>query len=158
MGTNDPTADELRVLLDKQAITEVIYNYCIALDHKDRELGYSVWHDDGTAHYEGMFDGLGREFIDFGMAGHETALPVSSHQISNIVIDVDGDEASSESYVTAASSMTGSSQIYFIKGRYLDTWSRREGVWRIAERRFTTDHWYLAPDNHDLMPSMESPA
>jgi hypothetical protein len=158
MATTDPTNDELRVLLDKQAITEVLHRYCIALDRKDREMGYSVWHPDGTAKYEGMFEGTGHEFIDFGIGGHETALPVSSHQLTNIVIEVEGDHASSVSYVTAASSMAGTDRVYFIKGQYHDTWSRRDGVWRIAERRFATDLWYLAPLNHDLMPAMESPA
>lgn len=158
METNEPSAQEIRVLLDKQAITEVLHTYCIAIDRKDRELGYSVWHPDGTAHYEGMFDGLGREFIDFGIAGHDNALPASSHQVTNIVITVDGDHATSDSQVTAAASMAGTDRIYLIKGRYHDAWSRREGVWRIDERRFKTDLWYLAPLNHDLMATRESPA
>jgi hypothetical protein len=158
MATTDPTSAELRVLLDKQAITEVLHRYCIALDSKDRELGYSVWHPDGTAAYEGMFEGLGRDFIDFGMAGHETALPVSSHQLTNIVVDVDGDTATSVSYVTAVSSMAGTDRLYTIRGRYNDTWSRRDGVWAIDERRFATDIWNIGSLNHDQMQIPESQA
>jgi hypothetical protein len=151
-GSDDalaPTAVELRALLDKQAITEVLHRYCIALDTKDRELGYSVWHPDGTALYEDMYEGAGRGFVDFGVEAHETVHPISSHQVTNIVIEVEGDQATSTSYVTAASQRIGGDTVYLIRGRYDDRWSRRDSVWAIDHRHFTTQIVQVLPTRVD---------
>jgi hypothetical protein len=59
MQAAENQAADVRILVDKQAITEMLHRYCYAMDANDRQLGYEVWHADGTAHYEGMFDGLG---------------------------------------------------------------------------------------------------
>jgi hypothetical protein len=139
------TSIELRELLDKQAITEVLHRYCIAFDTKDRELAYSVWHPDGTAEYEGMFEGTGRGFVDFGVGAHETALPVSSHQVTNILIDVDGDVATSTAYVTAAAQRADGSAVNLIRGQYDDRWSRRDGTWAIDHRHFRTHLTHVVP-------------
>jgi SnoaL-like domain len=138
-------------LLAKQAITEVLHRYCYAMDTNDRQLGYDVWHPDGTAHYEGMFEGLGSEFIDFGQGGHEASFGGTSHQLTNVLIDVNGDRATSWSYVTAAARVGQAELLYVIRGRYHDQWSCREGTWRIDSRHFTTDVWHVAPLNHHLM-------
>ena len=117
------TRTELRDLLDKQRITEVLYTYCRAMDRNDRELGYTVWHPDGTANYEGMFDGLGRDFVDFGIGAHETVFDGTSHQVTNVTIEVGGSRAKSEAYVTAACRIRGTDLVYLIRGRYLDVMS-----------------------------------
>jgi hypothetical protein len=147
----DRRADALQTLLDKQAITEVLHRYCFAMDRNDRELGKSVWHPDGTAHYVDMFEGSGHDFVEFGQSGHETSFDGTSHQVTNIMIDVDGDRATSETYVTAACRIKGTENVYLIRGRYLDTWSRRDGEWKIDARRFETDLWQVVPSNHELM-------
>jgi hypothetical protein len=147
----DGTNDALQTLLDKQTITEVLHRYCFAMDQNDRELGKSVWHPDGTAHYVDMFEGTGHDFVEFGQGGHEAAFNGTSHQVTNIMIDVDGDRASSETYVTAACRIKDTENVYLIRGRYLDTWSRRDGEWRIDARRFETDLWQVVPSNHELM-------
>jgi hypothetical protein len=140
-----PTAAELRELLDKQAITEVLHRYCVAFDTKDRELGYSVWHPDGTADYVGMFQGTGRDFVDFGIGAHEMLLPRSSHQVTNLLIEVDGDAATSTAYVTAASQRADRRTVHLIRGQYDDRWTRREGTWAIDHRRFTTHLTHVVP-------------
>ena len=144
--------DALDALLAKQEITEVLHQYCRAQDRDDIELGYDVWHEGGTADYEGMFEGTGREFLDFGHASHGTFFERTNHQVTNVLIDLDGDTASSEAYVTAANTIKGTDLVYVIRGRYLDEWARREDRWRIVHRRFTTDMWQLVPLNHAAMP------
>ena len=158
MHVAEDQAADVRTLLDKQAIAEMLHRYCYAMDANDRQLGYEVWHADGTAHYEGMFDGLGRDFVDFGQSGHEAAFGQTSHQLTNILIEVAGDQATSRSCVTAAAPIANSDSIYIIRGRYHDQWSRRDGVWRIDNRRFTTDTWQVLPTNHELSQIQESPA
>src|SRR5439155_9760045 len=86
-------------LAAKQAITEVLYRYCRGLDRMDRALALSVWHADGTARYEEWFDGTGAAFVDWVCRVHAEVLR-HSHQITNVRIEVDGDRAVSESYVT----------------------------------------------------------
>jgi SnoaL-like domain len=136
---------EVDVLLAKQEIADMLHRYCYAMDTNDRDLGYQVWHPDGTAHYEGMFEGLGRDFIDFGQRGHEAVTGGTSHQLTNILIEVEGDGASSRSCVTAAVRSGEASGLYLIWGRFHDEWSRRDGVWRIDSRHFTTDLSHRVP-------------
>src|SRR5579864_5098115 len=90
----------LRSVTDRQQITDLIYRYCRAVDRIDVELGYSVWHPDGLAEYEAYYSGTGRGVID-KICGNHQALLAHSHQISNIIIELDGERAGSESYVTA---------------------------------------------------------
>jgi hypothetical protein len=134
----------------KQEITEIIYKYCRAVDRMDRQLALSVWHQDGTADWGEMYQGSGSGFIDWVWNAH-AEFERHSHQISNILIQVDGDHAVSESYVTVALwarpdalrvvEMVG-------RGRYADRWSRRGGRWAIDHRRYISD----------LQTSLEIPA
>ena len=55
----------LREVADRQAITDQLYRYCRAMDRIDHDLGYSIWHEDGTADYgAGVWQGSGRGFVD----------------------------------------------------------------------------------------------
>jgi hypothetical protein len=140
------TTDRTRAvdeLLAKQAITEVIYTYCRALDRMDRALASSVWHEDAVATYPGMHEGTGEGFLDWVWPVH-AAMERHSHQITNILIEVDVDAgtAVSESYVTVAlRTLVGDGRARDIvsRGRYLDRWSVRDGRWAIDHRRFVGD-------------------
>jgi hypothetical protein len=132
------TDAELRVLADKQAITEQIYRYCRAMDRIDAELGYSIWHEDGIADYgPDIFQGSGHAFIDYVCELHRRTLG-QSHQVTNIIIELDGDRAASEAYVTANLRIARSEKLVqrSVLGRYIDQWSRRNDRWAI-DRRFT---------------------
>ena len=50
-------AESSQNLADRQAITDLIYRYCRSMDRIDAELGYSIWHEDATADYEGYYTG-----------------------------------------------------------------------------------------------------
>lgn len=121
---------------DIQAITRQIYLYCRAMDRMDVELGYSIWHEDGEADYgPSIFQGTGRGFIDFVTKSH-AAMVSHSHQVSNVIVNLDGDRAASESYVTAALRMMEDGELFQMttRGRYLDQWSWRRGRWAIDRR------------------------
>jgi len=65
-----------------------------------------------------------------------------SHQITNILIELDGDAAASESYVTVALRTkpdAGKATQIEARGRYADRWSRRDGRWAIDHRHFVAD-------------------
>ena len=139
------TTAEIATLLDKQAITEVIYRYCRGLDRMDREMALSVWSPGATVDYRGMFTGTGEGFVDWVWEAH-TALASHSHQISNILIDVAPagveNTAHSEAYVTAtlrAEPDPTTSVDIVARGRYLDEWTKLDGRWEIAHRIFVMD-------------------
>ncbi|HEX4219153.1 MAG TPA: nuclear transport factor 2 family protein [Acidimicrobiales bacterium] len=131
----------VETLLAKQAISEVLYRYCRGLDRMDRALALSVWHEGSTVDYGPIFTGSGAEFVDWVWVAH-AGLAAHSHQITNILIDVSGELATSEAYVTVAlrTQPDGGSVVDIVdRGRYLDRWSRRQGVWAIDHRTFVED-------------------
>jgi hypothetical protein len=117
------------------AITDLIYRYCRSMDRIDVELGYSIWHEDGLAEYEGFYSGTGRGFVDKVLEGHRQVLN-HSHQVTNIILELDGDRASSESYVFMAMRVQNGDrqQQIMVWSRYVDRWSRRDGRWGIDKR------------------------
>ncbi|WP_232492623.1 nuclear transport factor 2 family protein [Novosphingobium kaempferiae] len=126
----------------KFAITEQLYRYCRSVDRLDAPLGHSVFHTDATVDYgPSGFQGSGHAAIDWICAAHGQ-LAAHSHQISNILIDVDGDRAGSEAYVTATLRMEREGKVMHMEvwSRYCDRWSRRDGVWRIERRDTVTDY------------------
>jgi hypothetical protein len=129
-------AQTVRELADRQAITDMIYRYCRSMDRIDVELGYSIWHDDATADYGAeVYQGSGRGFIDHVCEQHRRCL-THVHQVTNILIELDGDRAGSESYVVSDLRAGAGDQVKHITtwGRYIDQWSRRDGRWGIDKR------------------------
>ncbi|RJF91168.1 nuclear transport factor 2 family protein [Sphingomonas cavernae] len=134
-------------MTDREAITDLIYRYCRAVDRLDHELGYSIWHEDGTADYgEAVYQGSVHGFVDFVCEQHGKTLG-HSHQVTNIILTLDGDRAASESYHIAALRIMRGEQLHEIcvRGRYLDRWSKRNGRWGI-------DHRVTIRDFDDIRP------
>jgi hypothetical protein len=129
-------ADEVA---DRLAITDQIYRYCRSVDRLDVPLGHSVFHPDSKADF-GVYKGTGRGWIDFICQEHRKHL-YHSHQVTNIVIDLDGDRAGSESYVFATLHAQDGEQVVQRQfwARYVDSWSRRDGHWAIDNRDCIVD-------------------
>jgi SnoaL-like domain len=126
----------LEAAADRQEIADLIYRYCRAMDRMEHEQGYAIWHEDGTADYgPEVFQGSGRGFIDWVCESHKH-VDAHSHQISNVVIEVAGDRAGSEAYVTATlrTDRDGKSMQMTVWSRYIDQWSKRDGRWGIDKR------------------------
>ncbi len=133
--SNDPTT--LQAVLDREAIRDTLARYCRGLDRMDRTLADTVWHEGGTAFYDGIFEGTGAGFLDWVWEAH-AGMERHSHQITNVLIELDGDTATSEAYVTVVlwtkPDAEGKQMELGGRGRYLDRWARRAGVWGITER------------------------
>ncbi len=136
------TDTRLQELLDKQSITEAVYRYARSMDRLDRELGYSVFWPEATADYhEQMYQGSGHGFIDMCMEAHPT-FHSHSHQFTNVLIHIDGDTATSETYgdVTLRRIDDDGNFVDMRNlGRYVDRWERRDGEWRIIARTYLHD-------------------
>lgn len=132
---------EIRAIADRQAITDLLNRYGRAMDRMDAEIGYSIWHEDGVADYVGIFQGTGRGFIDFANTQHAKTL-THHHRVMNIIIELDGDRAASEAYVHSDVRIQVGEGVKQITtcGRYLDTWSRRNGRWGIDKRIAVRDY------------------
>ena len=140
------TDTAIESLLNKQAITEVLYRYCRAMDRIDRDLTLSIWHPDGTCNYsstEGLADMLFRDYLT-GSTKARQGFANHSHQITNILIELSGDRAASEAYFTASLQTVpteGKVQEHLWRGRYLDRWSKRDGDWAIDHRQVVFDSY-----------------
>ncbi len=141
---------EIQQLLAKQAITEVLHRYSRGVDRRDRAILASVyWPDAHDDHI--VFKGSGDALLDYLCAAVEYLR--TAHRISNILIDLDGDNAAAcESYVWAYHSVpmpNGTEDVIF-GGRYLDRFEKRHGEWRIARRKLMLDYFQRQPGSTDL--------
>jgi hypothetical protein len=129
---------------DRMAITDQLYRYCRSVDRLDVPLGHRVFHPDSRADF-GIYKGTGRGWIDFICQEHRKFLH-HSHQVTNIVIDVMGDRAGSESYVTATLRARDGDKLMQRQfwARYVDQWSRRDGNWAIDRRECVIDFASIA--------------
>jgi SnoaL-like domain len=147
MAMEKSSEQALRDVLDKQQIREVLYRYCRSMDRVDDELGYSVFHADAQADYGHFYSGSGHGFIDFARQLHRNEYLEHSHQITNILIVVQGDRAESEAYVTVSLRRRDAGQLRQVTlcGRYLDKWTRKEGRWAISRRDYVHDFDDIRP-------------
>lgn len=130
---------DLRALLDKQAIHEVLLRYARAIDRRDPELLRSVFHPDAIDEHVGgrtsatEFCALALDLLDrMGAVAHYMGTPL---------VELRGDVALSECYAIAFHRLERDGVPFddFIGARALDRFERRGGEWRIAHRRVVYD-------------------
>jgi ketosteroid isomerase-like protein len=124
-------------LLDKQAITEVLYAYCAHLDRMDLDALAGLFTDDCVVEY-----GPGPRLQSHGAAGLRRDLARmwrwtrTSHHLSNVMVTLedDGVHAGATSYVLAWHERPDGSTATMM-GQYRDRLVREVGGWRISRRR-----------------------
>lgn len=125
--------DAVTGLLAKQEITEVLYRIARATDRADVELFASCFHPGGTD-YHGLANGPVENILS--TLGRSRLL-LSQHAISNVLIDLDGERARSESCFNAlhqSQDEQGGLVDEMIRGRYLDRFEKGGGGWKIRRR------------------------
>lgn len=140
--------DEIVAHIEKAKIVEVLFRYCRALDRRDRELLKSVFHPDAYDQHS-FFAGNAWEFADF-VCDNSATLGNTVHVVTNYLIELDGDVAYCESYGVACdqnAQIEGEKTFLLAVGRNLDRFEKRNGEWRIAERRIVYDVNQRAPVN-----------
>lgn len=130
----------LQALLDKWDIYDVLLRYCRAADRCDAALWSDCFHDDARIRIGGLYEGAADGFAGQALAAMRK-LTRTQHFLSNALIELGGDSARVESYVTAFHRISAADGDWdcLVGGRYLDRFERRGGVWRIAERRAVFD-------------------
>lgn len=148
--------DELQVLLDKQAIREVVMRYCRGVDRCSAELVASAYFPDAEDDHPGGQHFTGETIGPAMVRSMQAQMLSTNHQITTQTIEVHGDAAAAESYSLGSHVMSDGRRLRTLV-RYLDRFERRNGEWRISYRRCITDAAeVLTADENPLLPT--SPA
>lgn len=150
-------SNDVQMLVDKQAIREVVMRYCRGIDRLDFDLVRSAYHADGVDHHTD-FDGTADEFIAW-VAPLLQHLDGTTHTVGNHLAEVRGDVAVSETYCIAAhwASPASDPRRNFTTGlRYVDHMARREGRWAIVER-FAIREWTRSDAQVRIEPEPTGP-
>lgn len=132
------TEDLLREIKDRQEIEELMYLYAEMVDRREWKMMDRVFALEATIDYTstGGRKGPFRETL----AWLDRALdswPINLHLISNLLIEIDGDEAQARCYFHAPMGRQGSDDTQLIitnAGRYIDKLVRTADGWRILDR------------------------
>lgn len=114
---------------DRADITQVLYRYCRGVDRGDVGLLQSVFHEDATDDH-GIWQGRGQDFGPWVVETFKDA--TTSHMITNVMIELDGDRADCESYCLAFSESVADRLM--VHSRNIDRFERRNDEWKIAHR------------------------
>ncbi len=135
--SGDPRIEQI---IDREMIRDCLFRYCRGIDRSDEAtLRSTYWPDavDNHGPYRGSADG----FIAWAVEAFP-ATERNIHQIHNILIELDGEQAFVESYFTALSSQLGKAGNmvrWHLAGRYLDRFEKRATEWRVADRLVVFD-------------------
>jgi hypothetical protein len=155
----------LGVLLDKQEIYDLLMRYCRGIDRRDGDLIASCYHPDGVDDRRRKRSG---DQVADGIASHPARQEMAMHFVGNVLIDVRGDTAYSESYCVAYLTLKPTDGVLSVGGveigqataskyhralglRYLDKLERRNGEWRIVHR-VCLDDWHQIEPIHEPPP------
>lgn len=133
LGPHALTPDEALVHLELRRLADL---YCHAVDRGDMVLLRSLYHDDAVDEHGAMFTGTADEYVAW-LPRMLAGVDAIRHEISSALFVVDGSRAQGQ-LVNTAYHRTGDREVV-IGGRYLDTYERRDGVWRIAHRSLVLD-------------------
>jgi hypothetical protein len=150
---NQPNTLEARLKLieDRQAIHDALVRYCRGVDRNDPQLILAAFHDDAVDNHFGPVlpfrEAIGT--LKGARPGGPTSKTTSMHNLSNILIEIDGDVARCESYVNVIVRIpqeeSGGAIDWLHAGRYVDRFERRNGEWRIAHRTVVYDRERFDP-------------
>lgn len=153
----DPN-NRLDQLLAREDIAALSHRYARAQDERDAAAQRAVFHDDAELDYP-RFKGGPDAFVAFAQDALR-AMGKSHHLLGQIEIDIMGDRAGGIIYFIAWHRLTqaGEQKDLIVGGRYIDQYSRRDGVWKIAFRSEIVDWSRLDPSSDDFYRSAAAPS
>lgn len=138
--------EQLRILVAKQELHENMARYCRGMDRKDLDLMQSTYWPESTENH-GMYVGLSHEFCEWTVAVQKESGHKSSHYVTNMLIDLAGNQAKRETAFIYIRVPTDGGPTDVLCGRYRDLCERRDGEWGVIARTCIWD-WAqrLAPE------------
>jgi hypothetical protein len=134
----------VRVLDDTRQIINVLNLYGLTIDTQRWELFDQVFMPDVVADYTPPAYFPDREAIRKSMADFHAPLDGSQHTITNHQVIVNGDRASSISYVIVR--LVRGDDFFQAGGFYDDTFIRSPAGWRIIKRSYRGNWWRGNPN------------
>lgn len=127
------------VLEDKDAIRELIAQYCFHFDNAEFEAWLDLFTEDGAFDLGARGRFCGRDALRKFLKGIplSNGLPMMKHCVMNSIVSVDGNRATARSYVVVIHG--GDALGLTLAGRYEDQLARTGGGWRFAERKVHFD-------------------
>jgi uncharacterized protein (TIGR02246 family) len=122
----------IQELVDLRAIEQLMVRYADRIDANDPEGAAACFAEDGIGNYWGKFQG--RKAIAARLSKILDAFAATSHHLSNVNIELDGDRATSMAYVYAFHRLADTNDPMHYWGRWVDRLVRLEEGWRFAER------------------------
>ena len=128
---------------DEQAVANLLYRYAELVDDGDFEaLGdlldaCLLISGDGDAGITGA--AAITERYRSTTRRYDDGTPRTTHVVSNPIVEVDGDDATSASRYVVFQATDDLDLQPIITGRYHDRFRRRDGTWRFRERRMAVD-------------------
>jgi len=122
----------IQELLDLRDIEQLMVHYADRIDANDPEGAAACFAEDGIGNYWGKFQG--RKAIAARLNRILKMFSATSHHLSNVSIQLDGDRATSMAYVYAFHRMADTNDPMHYWGRWVDRLVRLEEGWRFAER------------------------
>lgn len=131
---------ELKKLLDKQAIHEVVMRIARGLDRYDGALLAACILPDAVLDMGGEKPMTGAAFA--ALKAPAESRPGRMHVIANELIEVEGDLACGEIYLISYQDVLRDGERYTRtrSGRYIDRYARHDGVWKLSHRTLI-DEW-----------------
>ena len=139
--------DGVRRLVDRIEIEDLMVRYCRGIDRCDLELVKSAYHPDATEQH-GPYSGNSLQIMEEIVPMLEATYAAAQHHLTNMLIDIDGDQARGETYFLAFQRQDlddGTSLFEQYGGRYVDRFERRSGRWGITERLVLMDWTRVGP-------------
>lgn len=143
--------EPLDKLIARSEIEDCMKRYARGVDRRDWDLVRHCFHPEARD-LHGEFDGGPEEFIAWVKDRHKS-VPFSMHYLLNCLIEFEAeDEACVETYFWAIQrrEAPGEPMDFEVFGRYIDLFVRRNGTWRIADRKVAYDSTRQTPSTAHL--------
>lgn len=140
----------LETLMAKDAIRDLVFTYCRAIDRRDYAALKTLYHDGAFDDHGDFFKGSGHDFVAW-LPNILDTFSVTSHQVLNHLIKVQGNYAEGEVYVQAyhlGKGEDGSPLDIVLGGRFLDQYEKRGDVWKISKRMIVADWESITPSSN----------
>jgi hypothetical protein len=148
MDNTVTSEQQLRTLVNKQLISELVASYSRGVDRQDFSLLRTLFTEDGFDDHGDLYRGNAAGYIDCleqAMQGCD----ITSHAVHNHLIALtDENNAEGEVYVSAYHRIRDDKEglTDYIGGfRYLDQYRLEGGTWRFARRQLIIDWCKTAP-------------
>ena len=126
--------DRIAIGIDERAIERALIEFARAMDDRDWDALAAILDEDATGEFgTGLLTGSAA-IIEL-IRSYLNNCGATQHLLGNVIVDVDGDRATSRAYVRDLHlSKHDPSTTFHTLGDYHDRWERRDGQWRLVER------------------------